>query len=138
MFIYHFNRLIRNRILWGFFAIIIALAFVAVDSCYRNVPDARPVGKLNGKKIHSQRFDQVVRSLRGVGRGRDNDTPAHVIDRRAWEQIAAAENAVNNGMKTTVPEIQAALRAARYQQALRRYHSRNIRPHTLEAGDLVL
>ena len=110
MFIYHFNRLIRNRILWGFFAIIIALAFVAVDSCYRNVPDARPVGKLNGKKIHSQRFDQVVRSLRGVGRGRDNDTPAHVIDRRAWEQIAAAENAVNNGMKTTVPEIQAALR----------------------------
>ena len=32
----------------------------------------------------------------------------------------------------------AALRAAKYQQALRRYHSRNIRPRTLEAGDLVL
>ena len=32
----------------------------------------------------------------------------------------------------------AALRAARYQQDLRRYHSRHIRPRTLEAGDLVL
>ena len=33
---------------------------------------------------------------------------------------------------------EAALRAARYQQALRRYHCRNIRPRTLEVGDLVL
>ena len=31
-----------------------------------------------------------------------------------------------------------ALRAARYQQDLCRYHSRHIRPRTLEAGDLVL
>ena len=31
-----------------------------------------------------------------------------------------------------------ALRAARYQQALRRYHCRNIYSRTLEAGDLVL
>ena len=33
---------------------------------------------------------------------------------------------------------EAALRAARYQQALRRYHCRNIRSKTLETGDLVL
>ena len=31
-----------------------------------------------------------------------------------------------------------ALRAARYQQALRWYHSRSIRPRTVEVGDLVL
>ena len=30
------------------------------------------------------------------------------------------------------------LRAARCQQALRRYHCRNIRPRTLEVGDLML
>ena len=30
------------------------------------------------------------------------------------------------------------LRAAGYQQALRRYHCRNIRSRTLETGDLVL
>ena len=33
---------------------------------------------------------------------------------------------------------EAALRAARYQQALRRYHCRNIRSRTPEVGDLVL
>jgi hypothetical protein len=33
---------------------------------------------------------------------------------------------------------QAALRAARYQQGLRRYHSCHIRARTLEVGDLVL
>lgn len=32
----------------------------------------------------------------------------------------------------------AAIRASRYQQKLRRYHSRNIRPRMLEAGNLVL
>jgi hypothetical protein len=33
---------------------------------------------------------------------------------------------------------QAALLAARYQQGLRRYHSRHVRARTLEVGDLVL
>ena len=33
---------------------------------------------------------------------------------------------------------EAALRAARYQQALRRYHCRGIRSRTLETGDLIL
>jgi hypothetical protein len=33
---------------------------------------------------------------------------------------------------------QASLREARYQQALRQYHCRNIRSRTLEVGDLVL
>ena len=33
---------------------------------------------------------------------------------------------------------EAALRAARYQQALRRYHCRSVRSRTLEVGDLVL
>ena len=33
---------------------------------------------------------------------------------------------------------EAALRAVRYQQALQRYHCRNIRSRTLEVGDLVL
>jgi hypothetical protein len=33
---------------------------------------------------------------------------------------------------------QVALRAARYQQGLRRYHSRHVRARTLEVGDLVL
>ena len=33
---------------------------------------------------------------------------------------------------------EAALRAARYQQELRRYHCRSVRSRTLEVGDLIL
>ena len=33
---------------------------------------------------------------------------------------------------------QVALRAVRYQQALRRYHCRSVRSRTLEVGDIVL
>ena len=32
----------------------------------------------------------------------------------------------------------AAVRSARYQQGLRRYHSRRVRPRELQVGDLVL
>ena len=34
--------------------------------------------------------------------------------------------------------LQAAVQAARYQQALRRYHSRKVHAQSLEEGDLVL
>ena len=34
--------------------------------------------------------------------------------------------------------LQAAVRAAQYQQALRRYHSRKVSARSLEEGDLVL
>ena len=34
--------------------------------------------------------------------------------------------------------LQAAVRAARYQQALRRYHSRKVNARSFEEGDLVL
>ena len=109
MFIYHFNRLIRNRILWGFFAIIIAFAFVAVDSCFQSPQSAQNAGSISGKKVPAKQFDQVVWSIRGLGRDRDNETPANVIDRRAWEQIAARLTVERNGMASSETEVQAAL-----------------------------
>lgn len=110
MFIYHFNRLIRNKFLWGFFAVIIAIAFVAVDACYQSPMERQAAGTLNGEKVSAQEFSDVVRGLRGYGRNRDNDTPVHVIDRRAWEQIAALQNAEKIGLSTTKSELQQALR----------------------------
>ena len=106
MFIYHFNRLISSRILWGFFAIIISVAFVAVDSCYQSPQGSAVAGKLNGKKISTETFDQVASSIRGIGRNRDNTTPVREIDRKAWEQIAALQIAENNGLTVGMPEVQ--------------------------------
>lgn len=110
MFIYHFNRLIRSRILWGFFAIIIAIAFVAVDSCFQSPQDAQTAGSINGKKIPYTQFEQTVQAIRGFGRNRDNETSANVVDRRAWEQIAARQTAEKNGMGAVKEEVRNALR----------------------------
>lgn len=110
MFIYHFNRLIRSRILWGFFAVIIAIAFVAVDSCFQSPQDAQNAGSINGKKIPYTQFEQTVQAIRGFGRNRDNETSANVVDRRAWEQIAARQTAEKNGMGAVKEEVRNALR----------------------------
>lgn len=112
MFIYHFNRLIRNRILWGFFAIIIAVAFVAVDSCFRSPQDGQTAGAIDGKKISETEFLRTVSSIRGFGRGRDNETSADTVDRLAWEQIAARMTAERSGLVSNQEEIRSTLREA--------------------------
>jgi len=112
VFIYHFNRLIRSRILWGFFAIIIAVAFVAVDSCFQSPQDNLTAGKISGKKISASQFDQAVQAIRGFGRNRDNETPSSVVDRRAWEQIAARQTAEKAGLTSSKEEIRSMLREA--------------------------
>jgi hypothetical protein len=110
VFIYHFNRLIRSRILWGFFAIIISVAFVAVGSCFKAPQDSLVAGRLNGKKISANAFEQAVQAIRGFGRNRDNQTSANVVDRRAWEQIAARQTAEKDGLKASKEEVRAMLR----------------------------
>jgi len=110
VFIYHFNRLIRSRILWGFFAVIIAIAFVAVDSCFQSPQDAQSAGSINGKKIPYPQFEQTVQAIRVFGRNRDNETSANVVDRRAWEELAARLTAEKNGMGSVKEEVRNALR----------------------------
>ena len=112
MFIYHFNRLIRNRVLWGIFAIFIALAFVGAGSCMKQPQDGQSAGKINGKSITFNDFRLVVRAIRGFGQNRDNETSAAVVDRRAWEQLAARELAEENGINPGNKEVQNALREA--------------------------
>ena len=52
----------------------------------------------------------------------------------------ANEEDLRNAELALITEVrsQAAIRAARYQQELRRHHSRHVRARTLEVGDLVL
>ena len=110
VFIYHFNRLIRSRILWGFFAIIISLAFVATGSCFSIPKDAQSAGKLNGQYITSDDFNAAVTAVRGFGRNRDNDLSASMADRKAWESIAARLLAEKNGIGATTDEIRDSIR----------------------------
>ena len=67
----------------------------------------------------------------------------HEVRRRSARVLAfdEAQQDAMWGMDLVLGEErrrEATLRAARYQQVLRRYHCRNIRSRTLEVGDLVL
>lgn len=112
MFIYHFNRLIRNRVLWGIFAIFTALAFVGAGSCMRQPQKGQSAGKINGRSITYNDFRLAVRAIRGFGQNRDNETSAAVVDRRAWEHLAANELIEEDGLKPGAKEVQNALREA--------------------------
>jgi hypothetical protein len=110
VFIYHFNRLVHKRILWAIFAVIIAVAFVSVDSCFRTPQGAQVAGTIDGKPVKLETREVVVTAIRGFGKNRDTQTPANTVERRVWEQIAAVHTAKENGFVSTPEEIQDALK----------------------------
>ena len=57
---------------------------------------------------------------------------------RAYDEEVQQERRIDDVNFLEEVRCQAVVRSARYQQGLRRYHSRHVRPRTLEVGDLVL
>lgn len=51
MFIYHFSRLIKSKLLWGFLALLMVFAFVVMDSCSGSAPTGQALGYLNGEAV---------------------------------------------------------------------------------------
>lgn len=94
MVIHHFNRIIRNKWIWGVFAFAIS-AFFAFDFLLTGSRDegraSGIAGQLADKDVNLSTFRAMVEDLRGFGRSRDRDTPQHEINRSAWESLAALE-----------------------------------------------
>jgi len=92
--IHHFNRLIRNKWVWGVFAVAISV-FFAFDFLFTGGRDegvkSGTAGKLGGEDVTLSTFSAVVEDLRGFGRQRNRDTPQHELNRTAWESLAALE-----------------------------------------------
>ena len=57
---------------------------------------------------------------------------------RAYDKDSQHTQRIDNVNFLEEVRCRAAVRSARYQQGLRRYHSRRVRPRELQAGDLVL
>ena len=105
MFIYHFNRIIRNRILWGFFLIIVVVAFVSVDSCVRGDQGRAPAGKLGKRPLPLSTYQTMENYVRGFGRNRDNQMSQSAVFTQSWERAAAMAVAPKLGALTTEAEI---------------------------------
>lgn len=112
MFIIKFNNMVRNKWLWGAFALLVAVAFGASDiwsSASRNSGERVSIGLLAGKNVDPVRYDTVVRLLRLEKRMAGDDSA--IEPRAVWERYAALERAAQAGLRIPDSMVGAAVRA---------------------------
>ena len=116
MVIHQFNKLIRNKWVWGVFAIAIS-AFFAFDflvaDLNRSASDDRSstgAGTLAGQPVDAHLFTDLAEEIRGFGQQRDWKRNAGEVNRAAWENYAALAVAGTDGLEATDAEIQAMIR----------------------------
>ena len=123
MVIHQFNKLIRNKWIWGAFAIAIS-AFFAFDFLVADLGRSEPsaggssaAGTLGGEKVDAQVFADIAEEIRGFGQQRDWKRPAGEVNRAAWESYAALAVAGKGGLEATDAEVSAMIRNDRsFQQ----------------------
>ena len=120
MVILQFNKLIRNKWIWGVFAIIVGGAFAfdfLVDDLLRDDKgdrgDASSVGTLGGENVPASLFRDITEELRGFGQNRDWRRKTSEVNREAWEICAMLEAARRNGLEATDAEVAKAIRSDR-------------------------
>lgn len=116
MVIHQFNKLIRNKWVWGVFAVAIS-AFFAFDflvaDLNRSSSDDRSstgAGTLAGQPVDARLFTDLAEEIRGFGQQRDWKRNAGEVNRAAWENYAALTVAGTDGLEATDAEIQAMIR----------------------------
>ena len=114
MVILQFNKLIRNKFIWGAFAVAIS-AFFAFDFLLDDIrggdePSAAGAGTLGGETVDAKEYSAIAEEIRGLGRQRDWKTDQSEINRRAWENYAAIKVAKNAGIEATSAEVMAMIR----------------------------
>ena len=113
MVIHHFNRLIKNKWVWGAFAIAISV-FFAFDFLFVGGSDegksSGTVGRLGGKDVTTAQFRHLVNDARGFGRMRDNKSSNAEINRKAWQAAAALAVAKAAHLDATDEDVKAAIR----------------------------
>ncbi len=115
MVIHQFNKLIRNKWVWGVFAIAIS-AFFAFDFLVADLNrsdgerKAGGAGLLAGEAVDGDVFVAIAEEIRGFGQQRDWKRPANEVNREAWENYAALKVAGRDGLEATDGEVQAMIR----------------------------
>ena len=116
MVIHQFNKLIRNKWVWGAFAIVVSAAFCFDDLFTTREREERSggdAGTLAGEPVAADVFSSIVEDVRGFGRNRDWKAKSGDVNRQAWENYAAIKVAEKDGIVATDAEVQAAIRADR-------------------------
>ena len=113
MVILQFNKLIRNKWVWGVFAVAIS-AFFAFDflvadlnSSSRKAADGEGVGKIAGEAVDAAEFQTLVQDARGIGNNRDEKSTPAEINKKAWKALAATRVAEKSGLAVTDAQLAA-------------------------------
>lgn len=111
MVIHHFNRLIKNKWVWGVFAVAISV-FFAFDFLFvsRDGGSGPSVGTLGGKELDAAYFDALVKDARGIGRQSDNRMSNAEANREAWRAAAALAVAKAMHLEATDADVREAIR----------------------------
>ena len=113
MVIHQFNKLIRNKWVWGVFAVVVSAAFCFDDLFTTREREERSVGDagtLAGEAVDAKVFSALAEEIRGFGRQRDWRRNAGEVNRMAWENYAALKIADKDGLVATDAEVQAMIR----------------------------
>ena len=121
MVIHQFNKLIRNKWLWGVFAVIVGGAFAfdfLVDDLLRDgrsggSGEVSGIGTLAGKPVDAMLFDDMTEDIRGFGRQRDWQMKSSDVNRTAWENYAALAVAERDGLVASDAKVGAAIKGDR-------------------------
>ena len=115
MVIQKFNKLIRNKWIWGVFAVAIS-AFFAFDFLIAdlNAPSERGggsgAGTIAGEKVDAALFEALADDVRGIGRNRDWKTDQSEVNLAAWENYAALLVAERAGISVSDEEVSEMIR----------------------------
>ena len=94
MVIHQFNRLIRNKWIWGAFAVTISI-FFAFDFLFTGRDDDRQskggAGVLGDRDVSATEFRALTDDVRGYGRQRNRQLSETEVNRRGWEELAALD-----------------------------------------------
>lgn len=113
MVILQFNKLIRNKWVWGVFALVISAAF-----CFEDLfsvrddaqTDNRGAGMLAGEEVDAKVFLDIAEEARGFGQRRDWKRNQGEVNLEAWQTYAALKVAEKEGICATDAEVQAQIR----------------------------
>ena len=114
MVIHHFNRIIRNKWVWGVFAILISM-FFAFDFIFDGRGDSRGpdgAGKLGGEVVSRVKFDDaradVLAEIR-LQYGREIPIKAPQINKMVWSRLAMFKVAEDMKLTVTDEDVQNAI-----------------------------
>lgn len=130
MFIYHFSKLIRSKLLWAFLALLMVFSFVVMDSCSGTAGGPLAAGYIDGDTVDAKAADDASQTvtlltgsnvfylprqsqlfaylLRGDAYG---EIPWQERRRMAWAILAARRVAADNGLTLTDRGVREALMA---------------------------